>query len=383
MMTDAVGGVWSYSLELARGLGPHGFEVVLAVLGPAPTAEQRREAEAAGIALAHAPYRLEWMSDPWADVDASAAWLGTLERELGCDLCHLNGYSYAAFPFRSPTLVVGHSCVFSWWEAVHGAPPPAPDWQTYHRAVRAGLRAATHVVTPTQWMARELGRLYGGGSTMSAVSVIPNGRAGEAFSAGPKRPFVLAAGRIWDEAKNLRALARVSHDVPWPIEVAGPLSLTSPYDDVSARELAGLVLRGPLGAGDMARAYGEASIYALPACYEPLGLSVLEAALAGCALVVGDIPSLRELWDDAALFVEPRDNDALRRALVHLIEQPAEREDLARRARRRAQRYARERMIAAYAALYQRLLAGPSTEPVEPTDPVPHVPEKKELACAS
>ena len=35
----------------------------------------------------------------------------------------------------------------------------------------------------------------------------------------------------------------------------------------------------------------------LPARYEPFGLSILEAALSGCALVLGDLPSLRELWD--------------------------------------------------------------------------------------
>ena len=40
----------------------------------------------------------------------------------------------------------------------------------------------------------------------------------------------------------------------------------------------------------------RASIYALPARYEPFGLSILEAALSGAALVLGDIPSLREVW---------------------------------------------------------------------------------------
>ena len=65
--------------------------------------------------------------------------------------------------------------------------------------------------------------------------------------------------------------------------------------------------------------YARASIYALPARYEPFGLSALEAALSGCALVLGDIPSLREVWGDAALFVAPDDTDALaaRRQLPH------------------------------------------------------------------
>ncbi len=44
----------------------------------------------------------------------------------------------------------------------------------------------------------------------------------------------------------------------------------------------------------MADADGGRGDLRLPARYEPFGLSVLEAALSGCALVLGDIPSLRE-----------------------------------------------------------------------------------------
>ena len=43
MTTDAVGGVWTYALELARALEPHGVEIALACMGPRPTPAQRRE----------------------------------------------------------------------------------------------------------------------------------------------------------------------------------------------------------------------------------------------------------------------------------------------------------------------------------------------------
>jgi glycogen(starch) synthase len=361
MMTDAVGGVWNMSLDLAAGLRSHHIDVALAVLGPAPSPEQRRAAEEGGVHLEHAPYRLEWMADPWADVDASAAWLGELEQRLGCDLVHLNGYSYARYPFRSPKVIVGHSCVLSWWHAVRSAPLP-PSWEQYHRAVSAGLSAAQHVVAPTVWMASELHRLYGGAVE---ASVIYNGRSARQYEPGAKRSFVLAAGRIWDDAKNLQALSRISRAIPWPIEIAGPRSLTPDDRDASAasdRDFAGVELLGPLGPEMMARAYGAAPIYALPARYEPFGLTVLEAALAGCALVLGDIPSLRELWDGAAVFVDPADDGALAKALLNLINWPVERQQLARRARSRARRYSRDRMIGSYVRLYSRLLAWPTAQ---------------------
>ena len=42
LVTDAVGGVWVYSVELARALKPMGIEVVVAVTGPSSHAIDRR-----------------------------------------------------------------------------------------------------------------------------------------------------------------------------------------------------------------------------------------------------------------------------------------------------------------------------------------------------
>ena len=90
----------------------------------------------------------------------------------------------------------------------------------------------------------------------------------------------------------------------------------------------------------------------MPARYEPFGLSILEAALSGCALVLGDIPSLRELWGDAALFVPPNDSAALRSALSGLIDDPDHRQAMASRARTRALKFDTASFAAAYLNTY-------------------------------
>ncbi len=99
----------------------------------------------------------------------------------------------------------------------------------------------------------------------------------------------------------------------------------------------------------------RAAIYALPARYEPFGLSVLEAAAAGCALVLGDIASLRETWAGAALFVPPDDEAALGEALRRLIAAPAERARLAERALRRARALTAAAMAERTLGLYRSL----------------------------
>jgi glycosyltransferase involved in cell wall biosynthesis len=99
----------------------------------------------------------------------------------------------------------------------------------------------------------------------------------------------------------------------------------------------------------------RATIYALPARYEPFGLSILEASIAGCALVLGDIDSLREIWGDAALFVPVDDAPALTAAIQSLVDHPDRRAGLAARAQRRAARYSMASMAAQYRTLYDEL----------------------------
>jgi glycosyltransferase involved in cell wall biosynthesis len=149
----------------------------------------------------------------------------------------------------------------------------------------------------------------------------------------------------------------VAGRLPWPVKIAGATQEDGRASSDRAGELGGAELLGRLPADALAALYAEAGIYALPARYEPFGLTVLEAALSGCALVLGDVPSLRELWDRAALFVPPDDPDALADALVALAEAPAVRAALGRRAAARARRYGAATMIDGYLTLYSAMMA--------------------------
>jgi glycosyltransferase involved in cell wall biosynthesis len=108
----------------------------------------------------------------------------------------------------------------------------------------------------------------------------------------------------------------------------------------------------------LAQQLSAAAIYALPARYEPFGLSVLEAALSGCALVLGDIPSLREVWGTAALYVAPDDRVELQRTLARLIDRPDELAGLGIDARTRGLHFTPDRMAAAYLRAYAQLAPG-------------------------
>ena len=354
MTADTVGGVWTYALELARALAKYKIEVAIATMGPEPTVAQREEAVAIpNVNLFKSNYKLEWMQNASGDIRAAGEWLLSLEKRLRPDVVHLNGYTHAAWPWRSPKLVVGHSCLLSWWRACRFGEPPA-EWNEYKAAVQRGLWAADLVVAPTGAMLNSLNENYAGAVTRKGV-VIPNGVDVDSLKPALKQKFVFSAGRLWDEAKNFEMLMGIAWELPWAVCLAGEKE-NADGGNLTTRPQQNCYPLGKLPRETLRHWYACASIYVLPARYEPFGLSVLEAALSGCALVLGGIESLKENWAQAALFVNPADRIALKETLLELTRNEVYRKRLGEAARARAVQFTSARMAEQYAAAYSSLL---------------------------
>jgi len=350
MTADTVGGVWTYAMELCHALGAYGIEIVLATMGAPLSRSQRTEVAALGnIKVSESDYKLEWMSEPWDDVYSAGEWLLRLEDQFQPDVVHLNNFAHGSLPWRAPKMMVGHSCVLSWWRATKGCDAP-PEWNEYRTRVLEGLALADFVVAPTNAMLMALEEHYG---PFAGSAVIPNGRSISKTRLRSKRNFILGAGRLWDEGKNIGALVDCAADLPWPVCLAGESR------DANSRETRQPQVRylGHLSQRRLQAWYERAAIFAAPAKYEPFGLSILEAALADCALVLGDIPSLRENWNGAALFVPPDDLNALEAALQKLIATPRLRCELSAKARDIASRLTPKRMGESYLLMYSNVLA--------------------------
>ncbi len=352
LTTDTSGGVWNFSLELARDLQPQDIEVHLATMGkPLDRAQRAMARELDNVTIHESSFRLEWMKDPWKDVDEAGTWLLDLEQSLQPDLIHLNSYSLGDLDWHAPVLITAHSCVYTWHEAVRGRAPSATTWGTYHTRVKEGLRRAGFVTAPTQSMLDALRRIYG---PFKAAKPVPNCRSSAEFHAKHREPLILAAGRLWDEGKNFRVLDAAASGVDWPIYIAGE----DRHPDGGAVHFPGLNHLGHLPELELAQWMGRASIFVHPALYEPFGLAPLEAALAGCCLILSDIPTLREIWDGAALFVPPNDVTATHKAMQHLITHYMHRQRLRDRAHERALQFSPERTVDGYLDLYSTLLQG-------------------------
>jgi glycosyltransferase involved in cell wall biosynthesis len=348
MTTDAVGGVWVYATALAGRLAKAGTQVTLVSLGPPPRGSQLEDARAlhSDVELVVTDLKLEWLDPEGGDTERAQYELLRIADRVKPDLVHLNGYREASFNWPWPIVVVAHSCVLSWWEALHKAQPVEARWSVYAEAVRTGLNAADAWLAPSKTFRDTIERIY---QPETFGWVVPNGIDVEAVSS-KKEPVILASGRLWDQAKNIAVLARVADELPWRVQVAGAGMTPS----AGPSRLDGL---GQMAHRDLQQQMRRAAIYASPAHYEPFGLGILEAAAAGCALVLSDIPSLRELWDGAALFVPPDDPNQWRDKLKLVCENEPLRVRLQRTATVRAHSYSLDRMISAYFELYAQLMA--------------------------
>jgi glycosyltransferase involved in cell wall biosynthesis len=355
MTTDAVGGVWVYSSSLAQSLAQRGWMVTLVTLGPAPRKEQFLPLlDNPRIELEVTDLELEWQ-DPSGEDQERAAWhLSALEQRHDPDVVHLNGYREALADFRAPSLVVAHSCVRSWWWACKGADPTEPQWQHYGAQVAAGLNAADLWAAPSAAFRDRMQALY---APETPGSAIWNGIDPLPLSLAQKQPFILSAGRLWDEAKNIAVLPEAMRSVDWPLRVAGALHEAGARPKPVPLQ-ANMEWLGELSHGEMLETMSRASVFVSPSLYEPFGLTVLEAAASGCALVLADIPTFRELWGDAALFADPRNPAAIAQALQYLCRDADLRNELAAAALLRAARYSLSTKADAYEELYGQLMSG-------------------------
>ena len=356
LTTDTIGGVWTFTQELARGLLLAGHQLVLASFG--------RRASPGQAAAVLALDTLAAGSFRFVESEAPLEWMETNDRAWteGCevleqviddfrpDIVHSSQLCFGRLQVGVPVLVTAHSDVLSWARSVLGSVAElertaSPGWLLRYRELAAeGLAGAAAVVAPTSWMAEELARHY---RLTTVPGVVANGVTVPKVQGAVHKLQAVSAGRLWDQAKGLAVLQKVQ--CAWPILVAGDGGI------------AGSAWLGELKREELLQLFRDSAVYLATSVYEPFGLAPLEAALCGCAVVARDLPSLREVWGDAALYFDS--SAALERVLASLDAHPRRLKGAQCRAGQRAAGYSMQAMTAHYLTLYKALAS--AAKPLE------------------
>jgi glycosyltransferase involved in cell wall biosynthesis len=214
-----------------------------------------------------------------------------------------------------------------------------------------GLAAADRLVVPSAAFAAALAGAY---HLRHPPEVIHNGRrAPKPSDAAAPPTFVLAAGRFWDKAKGAAVLDAAAAAMNLPLLAAGPLA----GPNGAAVAFAHAIALGELRQEELAAHLRLRPIFVSTARYEPFGLAVLEAAQMSCPLVLSDIPTFRELWDGAAVFVDPEDAMMLAGVCNRIAADAELAERFGRRAAARAAEYSLDAQANRMDSLYRELMA--------------------------
>lgn len=360
MTTDTIGGVWTYSAELSEGLLEKGCSVALVSLGRIPNSNQLNWVASqvskwgARFRFAGCDAPLEWMQSNGLAMREAEPLLRRMAKDFGADLLLSSQFCFGALGSDLPRVVVAHGDVLTCAQACRAEALLETPWLARYRSlVASGLREADAVVAPTQWMLNALAANF---SIPLRAQVIANGRTIPAAGwRSERRIQAVSAGRLWDEGKNLKLLSEL--DTSIPILVAGEIEhegsrVAHPWSQA--------VLLGALDEQELLALFRQSSMYICTSVYEPFGLAPLEAALCGCAVLANDIPSLREVWGDAAIYFT--DAESLSAMLEILASEPGLLERARMRARNRAQQLSAQRMTENYFDFLQGVLQTTSAE---------------------
>jgi len=159
---------------------------------------------------------------------------------------------------------------------------------------------------------RDLVELYGVDPERIAVTlhgVDPAFSPGEAHGDS----YLLFVGAV-QRRKNPLAAAEAAAELGMRLVVVGP---SRDPALVHALERRGADVRGYVSKQELVELYRGAAALVLPSRYEGFGLPVVEAMASGTPVVAAPDEALKEVADDAAVFVEPRKlADGVRQALA-------------------------------------------------------------------
>jgi glycosyltransferase involved in cell wall biosynthesis len=356
MTADTIGGVWTYAIDLCKGLQKYDIAVHLLTMGKLPDGQQRKQVqELSNVTLYESDYKLEWMPDCWDDVAKAKQWVQSIYEKVKPDVLHFNNYGQTTGTWDCPVITVYHSCVQTWWKAVKGENAPQ-EWDQYKALVNKALAGSNMVVAPSASILEQAKHIYG---TLRHVKVIYNGSQNKGYNQYTKQPFILTAGRLWDEAKNIQLLTRIGATLSWPVYIAGD----NTDIDTTIKIPGNVQFTGQLTPHEMQQYMKKASVFVMPAKYEPFGLAILEAANAGCALALSNIDTLQEIWGETAAYFNPSDENEAHSVVEQLINDAEWRNAMALKSEKRAKEFSVENMAYNYNGLYQELLQQIATEP--------------------
>ena len=277
--------------------------------------------------------------------------------------------NYLSPPSELPSIVSIYDCSF-----VRYAELCTPEVRAYVPIVRRAIARGVTVHTTSQFVANEIedtfspGLRAAGRLVVVTLGIPPIGTEAEMPSEIEARlggaPFVLSIGTL-EPRKNyahlVSAFAKAASDQPdLRLVIAGQDGPSRPDVDRAIERLSPdvasrVVLAGPVSDPARRALLDGAAMLAYPSIYEGFGFPALEAMTAGVPVVAARAGAIPEISGDAALLVEPTDENKLAEAITRVLTDSETRHELVARGRDRVRQFSWQDTARGLAAVYRRL----------------------------
>ncbi|MCX6245737.1 MAG: glycosyltransferase family 1 protein [Bacteroidetes bacterium] len=223
-----------------------------------------------------------------------------------------------------------------------------PSWykksyRLYYRLVTpVALHLSKKVITVSEFSKNEILRLTG--ITREKIAIIHNAVSGAlqrmpAKETAEKGKYILSVASL-DPRKNLAGLVAAYKMAG--IEKEFRLVLAGKSDPIFNIKITEEILAHSTGYvtdDELSSLYQNAHFFVYPSLYEGFGLPPLEAMSLGCPVILSDIPVFREIFGDAAHYVDPMDPGSICKGILHVLGDEQYRKELIRRGHERAKLY--------------------------------------------
>ena len=231
--------------------------------------------------------------------------------------------------------------------------------ERFTKQAREAAERSDLIIAVSQFTASQVEFLLG--VERSRIHVVPHGVEPSERSRERRERMVLFVGAI-QKRKNVARLVHAFERMPrgWTLVLAGAADGFGAAEELAAVsasprrldiEVAGYVSRAELE--DL---YARASIFAFPSLDEGFGMPVLDAMARGVAVVTSNCSAMPEVAGDAALLVNPHDEEDISDALARLAVEDGFRHELVERGRVRVAEFPWDRAVRETWQVYQQLL---------------------------
>jgi alpha-1,3-rhamnosyl/mannosyltransferase len=245
-----------------------------------------------------------------------------------------------------------------------------PFWST---AIRSAIRRADRILAVSQYSADDTLRVNP--SCGSRLRVTLNGKSpsfrpmpkadAEQLSASivpPGRRFFLAVGGGYPNKNHVTAVSGFAKAFPSSQDIGLLVIQRRRTLPKELRRVLGrlrfdsrIQVRRDVRNDELVALYNRAEALVFPSLYEGFGLPVLEAMACGCPVICSNATSLPEVAGKAALFVEPRDEEAIAEAMRRIVEDDNIRRSLAQQGVQRAALFDWRKTVAATVLVYREI----------------------------